>query len=84
MLADWRAYWGSLQAVVYGSDAATLLRSAPQPVTIIHGARDWVAPAPPVRRLAAEHATLTYREIAAAGHNPCYTHPAAFYEALGV
>lgn len=78
----WTAYWRSLEAVVYGSRVEQLFAAVRGPLTLIHGARDFVAPASPVRRLARTRPDVRYIELANAAHNPCHTHWRAFLAAL--
>lgn len=80
--ASWTAYWRSLEAVVYGSRVEELFAEARGPFTVIHGTRDIVAPVGPVRALAATRANVRYIELREAGHNPCVSHPDAFFAAL--
>jgi pimeloyl-ACP methyl ester carboxylesterase len=80
--ASWTAYWRSLEAVVYGTNVDELFAAVRGPLTVIHGARDLVVPVGPVRELAATRPDVRYIEIPDAGHNPCYTHEAAFYATL--
>jgi pimeloyl-ACP methyl ester carboxylesterase len=80
--AGWTAYWRSLEAVVYGSDVEGLFAAVPGPFTVMHGAGDMVVPVAPVRELARSRADVRYIELDGAGHNPCFTHAAAFYAAL--
>jgi pimeloyl-ACP methyl ester carboxylesterase len=83
LACDWTAYWNSLEDLVYGSDVAALFGAAPSPIELIHGAVDRIVPVGPVRALAASRSDVGYTELADAAHNPCYTHPAALYGALG-
>lgn len=81
--AGWTAYWRTLEEVVYGSDVPALVRAARGPLTMVHGARDIVVPVGPVREVAASREDITYIERPEAGHNPCHSHPAVFYDLLG-
>ena len=83
LLMDWPAFWRSLEAVVYGTDVPGLFAAAPGPLLVIHGPGDLVAPVGPVRELVRTRPDARYVEIEGAGHNPCFTHAAAFYAALG-
>lgn len=84
LVASWTGYWRSLEAVVYRSDVAGMFRGVAAPVTVLHGARDRVVPVGPVRALASSRADARYIEVGEAHHNPCYSHPTVFYDALGL
>jgi cis-3-alkyl-4-acyloxetan-2-one decarboxylase len=81
LAATWTSYWRTLEEVVYRTDAPSLIARLRVPVMLIHGPNDLVTPISPVRALAAER-SLRLVEILEAGHNPCFTHPAATVEAI--
>jgi pimeloyl-ACP methyl ester carboxylesterase len=83
LAGTWTSYWRSIEAVVFGSDVMALLGRLQAPVTLIHGANDWVAPVESVRALAAQHPEIPYHEIPTAGHNPSCTQRDSFLAALG-
>lgn len=76
LAGSWTAYWRSLEAVVYGTDAPALLARLRAPLTMIHGAGDTVAPLQPVLEIARGRPNTTFRVIAEAGHNPYFSHHA--------
>jgi len=82
LAGTWFSYWRSLEAVVYGMNAAELIERVPAPVTLIHGPKDSIAPVEPVRALAAAHPSLRLTEIVGAAHNPYYTHKDATLAAI--
>lgn len=70
---SWRAYWRTLESVVYGQDFPALLARLERPPVLIHGVADTTAPFAAARALA-RSCRVPLVEIAGAGHNPYYTH----------